>query len=167
MVPDLTLGESGMKGNLRNGVTLGALLLLSLCAIHTSPGQTAPLTLLAAPTSDAPHIIRAGACREGCGDDCSDCPTEIDIAPPPRDDPIAREIERFGPAPLSHPCETRDIVTRGRRATHNYDACGIRCWYWRLRHGYCGPGCEYYKYRMYHYGRDEPPFRHPRYVCGS
>jgi hypothetical protein len=29
---------------------------------------------------------------------------------------------------------------------HEY--CGIRCWYRRLREGYCGRGCEYYFFRL-------------------
>lgn len=26
--------------------------------------------------------------------------------------------------------------------------CGIKCWYNRLREGYCGRGCDYYRFRM-------------------
>jgi hypothetical protein len=79
---------------------------------------------------------------------------------------IAREILNFPPAPTD-PCVDRPII-RGRRATHDADACGIRCWYWRLRHGYCGPGCEYYRYRLQLRDRDGIPVRrHPRYACGS
>jgi hypothetical protein len=150
-----------MKALLRIGPALGVALVLGVGAFAVRPAPAAPVQI--APALSAPELIRIAGCREGC-EDCDDCPTEIDIAPPPRhrDDPIAREIERFGgPAPLSHPCETRRIVTRGRRATLDADSCGIRCWYWRLRHGYCGPGCEYYRYRMYHYGQDH----HPRSAC--
>lgn len=28
------------------------------------------------------------------------------------------------------------------------EPCGIRCWYRRLREGYCGRGCDYYRFRM-------------------
>jgi hypothetical protein len=159
-----------MKANLRAIAGLGLVLMLGL-ALQDEPSAAVSVALpslgAAAP---APSALPVSGCRADC-QDCRDCPTEIDIAPPapppvayapppPRDDPIAREIERFGPPPIG-PCERRQIVTRGRRATHDADACGIRCWYWRLRHGYCGPGCEYYRYRMYEYGRG----RHPSYAC--
>ena len=154
-----------MKGISRSVLKAGIALALSL-GVPPHPAHAAPLTpdtiaAAVAPARTADGIVRVGACREGC-EDCNDCPTEIDIAP--RDDPIAREIERSGPPPLT-PCETDQVVTRGRRATPDADSCGIRCWYWRLRHGYCGPGCEYYRYRMYHYGN--PTYHHPRYACGS
>jgi hypothetical protein len=29
--------------------------------------------------------------------------------------------------------------------------CGIRCMYERLRNGFCGPGCDYYYFRMHEY----------------
>ena len=152
-----------MKAILRAMPVLGLVLMLGVASQgRQTMAAPIPAQALAAPAA-APLLLAAGACPED-----SDCPTEIDIAPPPvayappppRDDPIAREIERFGPPPIG-PCERRQIVTRGRRATHDADACGIRCWYWRLRHGYCGPGCAYYRYRMYEYGRG----RHPHYAC--
>jgi hypothetical protein len=35
------------------------------------------------------------------------------------------------------------------RPAVTYDEpCGIRCWYQRLRAGYCGRGCDYYRFRM-------------------
>jgi hypothetical protein len=95
--------------------------------------------------------------------DCGgDCPVEIDIGPayPSRHGPdlIAREIERIGPPPpppggacaeLSYPW--RPQPRRGDPLER--EGCGIRCWYWRLRNGYCGPGCEYYYYRLNHFER--------------
>ena len=151
-----------MKGIFRAVPMLGIVVTLGLCA--GGPVRAAPLPAEALPlAATASAVIPVGACPEGYPD-CDDRPTEIDITPAPRDDPIAREIERSGPAPLE-PCDTRQIVTKGRRATHDADSCGIRCWYWRLRHGYCGPGCEYYRYRMYHFGKDG--YHHPRYACGS
>ncbi|MGB0084379.1 MAG: hypothetical protein WBP94_03245, partial [Rhodomicrobiaceae bacterium] len=29
--------------------------------------------------------------------------------------------------------------------------CGVRCWYRRLRAGYCGRGCDYYRFRLYEF----------------
>lgn len=154
-----------MKGISRAMLILGIAFALRLGALPGGSVQAAPLLAGAFPLAATPAAIPAAGCRTGYPD-CDNGPTEIDIAPQPphRDDPIAREIERFGPPPLE-PCETRQVVTQGRRATHDADACGIRCWYWRLRYGYCGPGCEYYRYRMYHYGKDG--YHHPRYACGS
>jgi hypothetical protein len=35
------------------------------------------------------------------------------------------------------------------RSAETYEEpCGIRCWYKRLRAGYCGRGCDYYRFRM-------------------
>ena len=35
------------------------------------------------------------------------------------------------------------------RSPETYDEpCGVKCWYWRLRAGYCGRGCDYYRFRM-------------------
>jgi hypothetical protein len=28
------------------------------------------------------------------------------------------------------------------------EPCGIKCWFYRLRAGYCGRGCDYYRFRM-------------------
>jgi hypothetical protein len=152
-----------MKGISRSVLKAGVALALSLGVLPARPAHAAPLTagaiaatLVEARTADA--VIRVGACRDGC-DDCNDCPTEIDIAPP-RDDLIARQIERSGPAPVG-PCATNQVPY----ARPDGDSCGIRCWYWRLRHGYCGPGCVYYLYRMYQWGK--PSYHHPGYACGS
>lgn len=35
--------------------------------------------------------------------------------------------------------------------------CGARCMYQRLRAGHCGPGCDYYLFRMYEYRYGRPP----------
>lgn len=162
-----------MKAIFRAMSAVGLVLMLGMGTQGPpSPAAALPATVIA-PAPSSPLALPAGACRENCPD-CADCPPEIDMAPPggpplayappapppPRDDPIAREIERFGPPPIG-PCEKRQIVTRGKRAAQDADSCGIRCWYWRLRHGYCGPGCEYYRYRLQDYGRG----RHPGYAC--
>lgn len=44
--------------------------------------------------------------------------------------------------------------------------CGIRCMYERLRNGFCGPGCDYYYFRMKEYKprrfyRRKPCYRVP------
>jgi hypothetical protein len=159
-----------MKAISRAMPALGLALLLGVAA-QGEPSGAAPLGIPAiARGAPAPLAMPAAGCRPDC-QDCDDCTPEIEVAPPappplayappapppPPDDPIAREIQRFGPPPIG-PCERRQIVTRGRRATPDADACGIRCWYWRLRHGYCGPGCEYYRYRLHEYGRGRPGY---------
>ncbi len=38
---------------------------------------------------------------------------------------------------------------RRSRYEEEYDnSCGVRCWYRKLRHGYCGQGCDYYRFRL-------------------
>jgi hypothetical protein len=94
--------------------------------------------------------VRGGACQDSCPD-CAGCPTEIDITPGPyhqrgREDPIGHAIKRLEPSPLLAPdsCPETGAERRGDASS----GCGIRCWYWRLRYGYCGPGCDYYRYRL-------------------
>ena len=157
-----------MKAFLRKGWAWGLALMLAASVIAAVPADAAPLPAASFTAAGASPLIRvARPCAEPC-DDCTDCIPEIDIAPrypaPDRDDPIAREIERLGPA-QAYPCEGEEII-RGRRGTPDADACGIRCWYWRLRHGYCGPGCAYYRFRMYHF-EGKPGHRHPYYACQS
>lgn len=89
-----------------------------------------------------------GGCAPSCPD-CTDCIPEIEITPGPyreRDDPIGHAIKRMEPSPLLAPdaCPETEV----ERLRKNPSVCGIRCWYWRLRYGYCGPGCEYYRYRL-------------------
>ena len=157
-----------MEAFLRTGWALCLALVLA-AGVFSAPGATAaPLLSQGFGPAAASPLTATGACAEP-----DDCPTEIDIAPPYpaagyRDDPIAREIEKLGPAP-AYPCEG-DTIVRGRRASPDADACGIRCWYWRLRHGYCGPGCAYYKYRFHNYPEGKPGHRasrHPDYACSS
>jgi hypothetical protein len=63
----------------------------------------------------------------------SDCVDEAGHAPPCRE----RYAERWGGDP-------RYIKPRPPE-------CGVRCMFHRLRHGFCGPGCDYYAFRMYEY----------------
>jgi hypothetical protein len=56
------------------------------------------------------------------------------------------------------PCEPVAYASRGyvrdalppREPYMDYDEdyCGVRCWYRRLKAGYCGRGCDYYSYRL-------------------
>jgi hypothetical protein len=113
-----------------------------------------------------------GDCAPSCPE-CTDCIPEIEIAPRPyreRDDPIGHAIKRLEPSPLLAPdaCPETEV----ERLRKNPSVCGIRCWYWRLRYGYCGPGCEYYRYRLnrqvgfpdYHRRHSPPP---PQDSCRS
>ena len=47
-----------------------------------------------------------------------------------------------------HEPAVRDPILRDRPAETYEEPCGIRCWYKRLRAGYCGRGCDYYRFRM-------------------
>lgn len=142
------------------------------CALVLGAGVFLGSSAFAAPVpAGSPAIGRiasstflqvARVCEEPCPD-CTDCIPEIDVAPD-RDDPIAREIEKLGP-PRANACE--DKIVPGRRGTPDADACGVRCWYWRLRHGYCGPGCDYYRYRMHEYPAGKPGHHDSRYACHS
>lgn len=50
-----------------------------------------------------------------------------------------------------HPVVQTNAVqeTGVHRSPETYEEpCGVRCWYARLRAGYCGRGCDYYRFRM-------------------
>lgn len=126
-------------------------------------GVTPPVLLFVQP---------AAACAEPCPN-CTDCVTEIDIVPDGEiekewNDPIGHELKKIAPVRTPYPEGACPPPYHGARRPHrrNGDSpsfgCGIRCWYWRLRHGYCGPGCDYYRYRMHHYGKDRS-----QYACPS
>lgn len=81
-------------------------------------------------------------------------------------DPIAREIDRLDTAQPAEGCieGPPPDIERRRVIPDSHGLCGIRCWYWRLRHGYCGPGCEWYRYWANE--RKSPPGpRHARHAC--
>jgi hypothetical protein len=155
-----------MEAFLRKAWAWGLALMLGAGVIAALPASAAPLRTDSIAAAGASPLVRIARPCTDC-DNCTGCIPEIDIAPPysaPHDDdPIAREIQRLGPAP-AYPCEEKFVP--GRRGTPDADACGIRCWYWRLRHGYCGPGCAYYRFRMYHF-EGKPGQRHPYYACSS
>jgi len=116
--------------------------------------------------------VRSGDCVRSCPE-CSDCVPEIDIAPPrpyrEREDPIGHAIKRLEPSPLLAPDDCPETEVEELRGTPS--GCGIRCWYWRLRQGYCGPGCDYYSYRLGHRATvSAPPAfapARPRHNCRS
>jgi hypothetical protein len=107
-------------------------------------------------------LLRAGLCADGS----YDCPDYV----PARDYPPRDHANRWAPPPGHYepeghyeeqpPCEEPEP----RYAAHSFvehvdppphlhegdwDAlCGVRCWYRRLRAGYCGRGCDYYRYRL-------------------
>jgi len=106
-------------------------------------------------------LVRAGL----CGQDDGPCP-EYER---PR---IAHTVHtrRWEPEPEPPVYEERTIIQRAPdcvedrvavrthvvhettaplRSPETFDEpCGIRCWYKRLRAGYCGRGCDYYRFRM-------------------
>jgi hypothetical protein len=99
-------------------------------------------------------LLKAGFCPHD-GRPCAD------NGPPDYDKPAIRRPDRTvyvaPPAPLqAAACEEEDRVRRAY-APPPYDGrgydewCGIRCWYHRLRAGYCGRGCDYYRFRMFEF----------------
>jgi hypothetical protein len=110
----------------------------------------------------AQPLIRAGLCPDG-----QPCPPGYEPSPyadPPvyarnwKPEPAPYPYE--GPAPHAKPdCPEERYAVHGpvvahepralRRSKETYEEpCGIRCWYARLRAGYCGRGCDYYRFRM-------------------
>jgi hypothetical protein len=106
-------------------------------------------------------VIRAGLCEE----DGEPCPA-YEHSPYAARRAHAR---RWEPAPepyIEEPTvvDPKPDCVEERYAAHTYIAsgptllprsekvydepCGIKCWYDRLRAGYCGRGCDYYRFRM-------------------
>jgi hypothetical protein len=155
---------------------LGGAMLLGAATLGAHPANASPLlhgAQASARLTAAPLPLQPiGACPD------DGCATEITITPPPYpgdpqpylgapqpypggpgSDPIGREIDRWGP-----PAGNCGPYYPDPYAEADPPNCGIRCWYWRLRRGYCGPGCEYYAYRLH---RDRHYFRKYRYACRS
>jgi hypothetical protein len=131
------------------GLGLGAVILLDVALSAASPAHAFQFFSGAPPAADA-LLPAAGAAPTRYADRGYD--------------PIGREIERLEPAPPPGSCEEDPYIERRRVIPDSSGLCGIRCWYWRLRHGYCGPGCEYYRYWAHE--RNAPPgLRHPRHAC--
>jgi hypothetical protein len=121
-------------------------------------------------------MIRAS----GCADDGAACP---DDGPPP----IRGRVSRWEPVPERHavpyePPAYEEPCLEDRRPARTYvyhapppprdypvyegDWCGIRCWYRRLRAGYCGRGCDYYRFRLTEFPQGKlGVYRDRRYAC--
>lgn len=140
-----------------------------VCAVSFSAGGA-----LAAPYAQPGHalqswrewaarpVIRAGLCAED-GEPCPAYePSPYATRPAP--------TRRWEPEPAPYRYEERAVIhakpdcVEERYAAHTYavrepavprrseetyeEPCGIKCWYKRLRAGYCGRGCDYYRFRM-------------------
>lgn len=85
--------------------------------------------------------------------DCADTIVEehVYVSPPTYHQDIPYDEEHVAPPP----CEKATLVEKRHvesSSERSFDtSCGIRCWYWRLRKGYCGRGCDYYQFRAYDY----------------
>lgn len=150
------------------------LVLLGFTSVQASPFNAVPIEGMTAPAQ--PPLLRVSACKEDCPD-CTDCVTEIDIVPHGEiekewNDPIGHELKKLAPIAAPSPEGACPPPYHVERRHHRRDGdsasfgCGIRCWYWRLRHGYCGPGCNYYRYRMHHYEKGYAHYQ-SRYACPS
>jgi hypothetical protein len=129
----------------------------ALAAPQAAPG----LSLSAWQSFAAGPVISAGFCEEDGGP----CPAY-------EPEPYAAQhvnARRWEPAPEPY-VEERTIVharpdcVEERYAAHPYaegrptvphsseevydESCGVKCWYRKLRDGYCGRGCDYYRFRM-------------------
>ena len=133
----------------------------AVAAPYAQPGEA----FRAAHDWALPPLVRVGL----CGSDDDPCPA-YERAPvsrsvhtrrrdPEPDLPLYEERiveERVVAQPVPDCVEERVAVrthvvqeTTVPLRTETYDEpCGVRCWYKRLRAGYCGRGCDYYRFRM-------------------
>ncbi|HEY7646495.1 MAG TPA: hypothetical protein VH858_15755 [Hyphomicrobiales bacterium] len=125
-------------------------------------------------------VIRTAGCRDG-GSPC------LDDGPPPYEPPRGR-VSRWEPAPERHggpyePAVQEEPCLEDRRPSRNYVYhapappplrgyegyeerwCGVRCWYRRLREGYCGRGCDYYRFRLTEFPEGKLSNYRRRYAC--
>lgn len=158
----------------------GACLFLAVCLAMVEASPVHALTPGSVDAAFGPaqadtrkDLIRVGVCSDGSYG-CSDHVRR----PPPPPDPHVSRWERYPGPPAeptysrdgydlpSHieplpPCEPVEYASRGyaRDALpppepymdYGEDYCGVRCWYRRLKAGYCGRGCDYYRYRLHAY----------------
>jgi hypothetical protein len=65
--------------------------------------------------------------------------------------------------------ERARVVRQRPRERHSgevyEEACGIKCWYNRLHAGYCGRGCDYYRFRMTEFREGKLGRDNVRVVC--
>ncbi len=110
-------------------------------------------------------LVRSGYCP----DDGRPCPDDVppryaeapangpDWRPdrhvyPPQDGPDGCPPERYERhAYAGAPGEPAPPPPPGYGGPPWEEWCGVRCWYRRLRAGYCGRGCDYYRFRMYEF----------------
>jgi hypothetical protein len=60
----------------------------------------------------------------------------------------------------------RPVIRETYRSVETYDEpCGVRCWYKRLRAGYCGRGCDYYRFRMTQFPEGRLRHRRTQVAC--
>jgi hypothetical protein len=159
------------------------LLTIGLAIAGADAAQAFPKTkalLLGQAAADS-GLIRAGFCPNGedvCPDERSEtyAPARVHVRrweAEPEPEPYVR---RERPA-------TEDCVEQERYAAHSYvprdrrvtrrldesvdddDFCGIRCWYRRLRNGYCGRGCDYYRFRLTEFPEGKLGRRHVQVAC--
>jgi hypothetical protein len=134
---------------------------LSAGAAWAAPQATPGLAVSSWQVLAARPVISAGFCE----DDGGPCPA-YDPGPYAAQPHRAR---RWEPAPEPS-VEERTIVhakpdcVEEHYAAHPYaggrptvpphseevydESCGVKCWYRKLRDGYCGRGCDYYRFRM-------------------
>lgn len=139
--------------------------LITLCAaaIQTTGANAltvaAPVAGLETAMADAgPAVLqRAAYCDRG-----RPCPDDEPEPRPSRPYKVGPPVEvPCDEAPLPRAYTYRADPPQGyveRRAyeeetvvREEEDYCGIRCWYRRIRHGYCGRGCDYYMFRLRHF----------------
>lgn len=131
------------------------------------------------------RVARAGYCGE---DDVSCVEYEVERYPGPRVHPRNWEPEPE-PEPIPYVVEEheekavdcveeryaartevvverRPAIRETRRVVESYDEfCGVRCWYKRLRAGYCGRGCDYYRFRMTEFPEGRVRHRRVQVAC--
>lgn len=128
---------------------MAAIMLLQVAGAGAVPG---PGAYAAANAAGLP-LLQVRQCADG-----RPCPDYVD-APVPREYPVGYDRDPPPYPPQDHedciedPHAARLYPVRTPPAPYYGDPmreepCGIRCWYQRLRAGYCGRGCDYYRYRM-------------------
>ena len=156
-------------------------LVLAVCIASLCGGaaRAAPYTQAGlAPQFWSEWAARPLILASGCPDDGAPCPgyEPRQYAPEPiharhwepEPPPYVREerpVARVNPDCVEERYAARSHFVREARVPRNPDdvyeePCGIKCWYKRLRRGYCGRGCDYYRFRMNEFregklGRDE------------
>lgn len=125
----------------------------ALAAPHAQPGPAFKSWL----AWTARPVIRAGLCAED-GEPCAYRPgpyagrpvqarrrePEPHVYEPAAGDPRPDCAER----PVVQTHAVRETITHERSPETYEEPCGVKCWYARLRAGYCGRGCDYYRFRM-------------------